>query len=110
MRGYALSAQPDFLAPYTSGVTEEKDAIKALQAVIHQLPGSAEADLDNVITQAHNWRVHYAVPTIDQVADREARGRPRRPDRQGRFRHLARQDSRAANRDLGAPEPVRSPP
>ena len=38
VRGYALSAQLDFLAPYTNGVTEEQNAIKALQAIIPQLP------------------------------------------------------------------------
>jgi signal transduction histidine kinase len=68
VRGYALSAQRDFLAPYTSGVTEEQDAIKALQAIIHQLPAGAAADLQNVTTQAQNWRVHYAEPTINQVS------------------------------------------
>ena len=68
VRGYALSAQLDFLAPYTSGVTEEQDAIKALQAIIHQLPTGTAADLESVITQAHYWRVHYAVPTINQVS------------------------------------------
>src|SRR5271167_89779 len=68
VRGYALSAQLPFLAPYTGGVTEERDAIKALQAIIHQLPSGAAADLENVITQAHYWRVHYAVPTINQVS------------------------------------------
>ena len=68
VRGYALSAQLAFLAPYTNGVTEEEDAIKALQAIIHQLPSGAAADLQSVITQAHYWRVHYAVPTINQVS------------------------------------------
>ena len=28
----------------------------------------AAADLESVITQAHYWRVHYAVPTINQVS------------------------------------------
>jgi len=68
VRGYALSAQLAFLVPYTTGVTEEQDAIKALQALIHQLPSGAAADLQSVITQAHYWRVHYAVPTINQVS------------------------------------------
>ena len=68
VRGYALSAQLPFLAPYTNGVTEEQDAIKALQAIIHQLPAGAAADLASVIAQAHYWRVHYAVPTINQVS------------------------------------------
>jgi signal transduction histidine kinase len=68
VRGYALSAQREFLAPYTSGMAEEQDAIKALQAVIHQLPAGAAADLQNVIAQADYWRVHYAEPTINQVS------------------------------------------
>ena len=68
VRGYALSAQRDFLAPYTNGVTEEGNAIKALQAVIGQLPAGTAADLQNVITQAHYWRAHYAAPTINQVS------------------------------------------
>src|SRR6266446_588098 len=45
VRGYALSGQQDFLAPYTSGVTEEQNALKALQAIVSQLPGRAVADL-----------------------------------------------------------------
>jgi signal transduction histidine kinase len=68
VRGYALSGQKDFLAPYTSGVAEEQDAISALQAVIKQLPPGAAADLASVITQAHYWRTHYAQPTIDRVS------------------------------------------
>ncbi len=68
VRGYALSGQRDFLAPYTSGVAEEQDAVKALQAVTGQLPGGAAADLQSVIAQADFWRTHYAQPTIDQVA------------------------------------------
>ncbi len=68
VRGYALSGQQAFLAPYTSGVTEERNAIKALQAVFKQLPGSATADLQSVITQAHYWRSRYAEPTINEVS------------------------------------------
>ena len=68
VRGYALSGQQAFLAPYTSGVTEERNAIKALQAVFKQLPGSATADLQSVITQAHYWRTRYAEPTINEVS------------------------------------------
>ena len=68
VRGYALSAQQAFLAPYTSGVAEEQDAIKALRAILPQLPASAATDLESVATQAHYWRVHYAVPTINEVS------------------------------------------
>jgi signal transduction histidine kinase len=66
VRGYALSAQQSYLAPYTEGQAEEKAAIASLQAVIDQLPG-ARADLASVTTQAHSWRTHYAQPTISKV-------------------------------------------
>jgi signal transduction histidine kinase len=67
VRGYALSGQQDFLSPYTAGVTEEKNAIEALQADIKELPPGAAADLASVTKQAQYWRTHYAQPTIDQV-------------------------------------------
>ena len=38
MRGYALSGQKAFLAPYTNGMADERNAIRALQAVSKQLP------------------------------------------------------------------------
>jgi signal transduction histidine kinase len=68
VRGYALSGQKDFLAPYYQGMAEERNAIKALQAVIGQLPPSAAADLKSVTAQARFWRTHYAQPTINQVS------------------------------------------
>jgi signal transduction histidine kinase len=68
VRGYALSAQQAFLAPYYSGVTEEKNAISALQAVLDQLPASAATNLKAVTAQAHFWRTHYAEPTINEVS------------------------------------------
>jgi signal transduction histidine kinase len=68
VRGYALSGQKDFLAPYNQGVAEERNAISALQAVVGQLPASAAADLKSVTAQARFWRTHYAQPTISQVS------------------------------------------
>src|SRR5690349_11714392 len=68
VRGYALSGQKDFLAPYTTGMADERNAIGALQAVSKQLPPSAATDLKSVATQAHLWRTHYAQPTINQVS------------------------------------------
>ncbi|HEX3192740.1 MAG TPA: ATP-binding protein [Streptosporangiaceae bacterium] len=68
VRGFALSGQKDFLAPYYQGVTDERSAISALQAVIGQLPPSAAADLKSVTAQARAWRAHYAQPTISQVS------------------------------------------
>jgi signal transduction histidine kinase len=67
VRGYALSAQLSFLAPYTQGTAAENTAVASLRTVTPQLPGPTMADLDRVITQADYWRVHYAQPTISQI-------------------------------------------
>jgi signal transduction histidine kinase len=68
VRGYALSAQQAYLAPYTDGQAAEKSAIASLQAVTGQLSPAVKADLTSVITQAHYWRTRYAQPTINQVS------------------------------------------
>jgi signal transduction histidine kinase len=67
VRGYALSAQRSFLAPYTQGVAAEGSATAALRQAVGQLPAPAASDLDAVITQAQYWRTRYAEPTISQV-------------------------------------------
>ena len=68
VRGYALSAQQTYLAPYTDGVAAEQSSIASLRTFIGQLPAGTMADLNSVATQAHYWRTHYAEPTISQVA------------------------------------------
>jgi signal transduction histidine kinase len=67
VRGYALSAQQSFLAPYTAGVATEQAAVSSLRQLASQLPAATISDLDSVIDQADYWRSHYAQPTISQV-------------------------------------------
>ena len=67
VRGYALSGQPSFLAPYTSGVAAEKAALAGLHQAAGQLPASVGTDLANVTKQAHYWRIHYAEPAIAEI-------------------------------------------
>ncbi len=67
VRGYALSAQQTYLAPYTDGAAAENSAIASLRQVIDQLPAGTAADLNSVANQAHYWRIHYAEPTINLV-------------------------------------------
>jgi signal transduction histidine kinase len=67
VRGYALSAQLAFLAPYYSGVTEEKAALANLRRALGQLPPATQGDLASVTAQAHYWRTHYAEPAIALV-------------------------------------------
>jgi signal transduction histidine kinase len=68
VRGYALSARRDFLAPYAAGIIEEASAVRALQAALPQLPAAAGAALPKVTAQARSWRAAYAEPTISQVS------------------------------------------
>ena len=67
VRGYALSANQTFLAPYTEGAAAEMVAVASLRGEFSQLPPATKTDLTSVATQAHYWRIHYAAPAIDQV-------------------------------------------
>jgi len=67
VRGYALSAQQSYLAPYTMGSTAEKSAIQSLRQLAGKLPAATTSDLNNVINQADSWRTSYAQPTIAEV-------------------------------------------
>ncbi|HEX3788943.1 MAG TPA: ATP-binding protein [Pseudonocardiaceae bacterium] len=66
VRGYALSGQPDFLAPYTSGLATQRDAVGRLEPLLTNLP-TAAADLRTVNAAVNAWRSSYAEPTIQKV-------------------------------------------
>jgi signal transduction histidine kinase len=67
VRGYSLSAQQSFLAPYTDGLTAEHAATSSLTQLVGHLPPATTTDLHSVISQAQYWRARYAEPTITQV-------------------------------------------
>jgi signal transduction histidine kinase len=67
VRGYALSAQTSFLAPYNGGYAAELSILASLKKVLPQLSPATSADLKSVATQTHYWRAHYAQPAINQV-------------------------------------------
>jgi signal transduction histidine kinase len=73
IRGYALSGNPSFLTPYTSGVAAEDAAVSQLRTLTPQLAGGSEAYLDQALAQARQWRSDYAEPTIRQI---QAAGKP----------------------------------
>jgi signal transduction histidine kinase len=73
VRGYALSGKPDFLAPYTEGTAAEQTAAAQLRKLTPQLPAASAKDLEQTLTQAHDWRTRYAQPTIKQI---QASGKP----------------------------------
>jgi len=67
VRGYALSAQTVFLAPYNSGFAAEESLVASLKETAPQVSPTTAADLTSVANQAHYWRIHYAQPAINQV-------------------------------------------
>jgi signal transduction histidine kinase len=72
LRGYLLSGQRSFLAPYASGVAEERQQVAALRPLTAGMPG-AKRDLSSALARIAVWRVRYAEPAIATVA---ASGRP----------------------------------
>ncbi len=66
VRGYALTADPEFLAPYTVGLQDEKDAAEQIRRL---LPTDANvlADLDRLEAATARWREQFAEPLISNV-------------------------------------------
>ncbi len=72
VRGYLLSGQKSFLAPYYSGLAEQNLQVSALRKLTTTVPG-ATADLGVLQTRVDAWRSGYAVPVIAAVS---ATGKP----------------------------------
>ena len=68
VRGFVLSGEESFLAPYRSGRIEERRAVRRLQTQVRGagLEQLAE-DLAAVERRARAWRSRYARPTIARV-------------------------------------------
>jgi signal transduction histidine kinase len=72
LRGYLLSGQQSFLAPYTMGVASQSREVAALLPLVAGLPG-ARHDLATAVARITAWRTSYAEPAIRTVT---ATGRP----------------------------------
>jgi signal transduction histidine kinase len=66
VRGYALSAQPPFLAPYYRGLAGQRQQVTTLRQLLAGMPGTM-ARLDLVLRRVSTWRSTYAQPTITHV-------------------------------------------
>jgi signal transduction histidine kinase len=73
VRGYALSGQPGFLAPYNQGLTDQAASVSQLRQLLPQLPAASATELSQALAQAGDWRTRYAQPTIKQI---QASGKP----------------------------------
>jgi signal transduction histidine kinase len=67
VRGYVLSnGDPAFLAPYNDGYDMEMPLVTELRKLLPRLSAVSAADLNQTLTQAHDWRIHYAEVAINQ--------------------------------------------
>jgi signal transduction histidine kinase len=72
IRGYLLSGQTSFLAPYASGYADQRRQISELRRLTAGQP-VAQRDLDQLQARIDGWRAGYAVPAIAAV---QAAGKP----------------------------------
>ncbi|PWW63020.1 sensor histidine kinase [Actinokineospora spheciospongiae] len=66
VRGYALTAHPGSLEPFTSGVGRAEAAVSVLRGLVAGLP-EARAALDRVVAEAGRWRVAHADPAVARL-------------------------------------------
>ncbi|WP_445169424.1 sensor histidine kinase [Mycolicibacterium sp. Dal123E01] len=66
VRGYALAADPQFLAPYYDGQKAEQTAVESIRPRLAGRP-QLIADLDAIEQSAATWRSGYAEPLIASV-------------------------------------------
>lgn len=66
VRGYLISADPQFLGPYYDGQQVERAAADDIRRRLAHRPDLI-ADVDAIETAAANWRNNYAEPVIKQV-------------------------------------------
>ncbi|MQS06717.1 sensor histidine kinase [Streptomyces alkaliphilus] len=74
-RGYAITADPRFLEPYTLGLREENEAVERLRELLEG-HDSLLGDVREIEEAAARWRVEHAEPLIDGVVE----GAPRALD------------------------------
>ncbi len=72
VRGYLLSGQRPFLAPYTSGLADSKQQFAILNRLTTGIP-AARSELGLLQARADLWRTDYAEPAITAVS---ATGKP----------------------------------
>lgn len=66
VRGYLISADPQFLSPYYDGQRSERVAAEDIRQRLAHRPDLI-ADLDAIEAAAADWRDNYAEPVIKQV-------------------------------------------
>ncbi|MBW4721266.1 sensor histidine kinase [Saccharothrix obliqua] len=67
VRGFALTANDDFLEPYRSGQATEREAVASARAAIAPVRPDLAADLDRIAVLMAEWRSGYAEGVVAAV-------------------------------------------
>jgi signal transduction histidine kinase len=67
VRGYALSDEPEALAPFRDGQRAEEYEAARLRALLADEDPRLVAELDQLMADVETWREEYARPVIEQV-------------------------------------------
>lgn len=73
LRGYGITADPQFLQPYRDGTREESQSVARLRELLADRQPLLD-ELDAVDSAARRWRTEYAEPLVAALASGSARG------------------------------------
>ncbi|MBF6167167.1 CHASE3 domain-containing protein [Streptomyces gardneri] len=73
LRGYAITADPQFLQPYSDGTRDEAQSVARLRELLADRQPLLE-ELDALERAAQRWRIDYAEPLVAALASGSARG------------------------------------
>jgi signal transduction histidine kinase len=73
LRGYAITADPQFLQPYSDGTRDEAQSIARLRELLADRQPLLD-ELDALERAAQRWRTDYAEPLVAALASGSARG------------------------------------
>ncbi|MCC3330712.1 sensor histidine kinase [Nocardia abscessus] len=73
LRGYGITADPQFLQPYRDGTRDESQSVARLRELLADRQPLLD-ELDAVEAAAWRWRTEYAEPLVAALASGSARG------------------------------------
>jgi signal transduction histidine kinase len=72
VRGYIITAEPDFLEPYDKGRAAEAQAYVALSRPEHSIGSALIADVQAVRSRAEDWQRRFVIPALQRTGQRHS--------------------------------------
>jgi signal transduction histidine kinase len=72
VRGYIITAEPDFLEPYDKGRNAEAQAYVALSRPERSIGSALVADIQAVRSRAEDWRRRFVIPALRRTGQRHS--------------------------------------